>query len=119
VHPSGKATLFVANQNTLDALPEPTIKALTDETDALLESNKALTTEIKAASTGNERPLTSKERANPPTPATELATLHNVSDPRRSTHVLLPPSLPLVPVLTVVDLLRFQIWLTFFQRAGR
>jgi tripeptidyl-peptidase-1 len=29
-----------------------------------------------------------------------IDTLYNVSDPRRSTHVLLPPSLPLVPVLT-------------------
>ncbi|KAN0130517.1 Tat binding protein 1(TBP-1)-interacting protein (TBPIP) domain containing protein [Lactarius tabidus] len=46
----GKATLFVANQNTLGALPEPTIKALADETDSLLESNKALAAEIKAAS---------------------------------------------------------------------
>jgi hypothetical protein len=48
----GKATLFVANQNTLDALPEHTIKALSDETDALLEGTKALTAEIKTASAG-------------------------------------------------------------------
>ncbi|KAI9456843.1 TBPIP-domain-containing protein [Lactarius psammicola] len=46
----GKATLFVANQNTIDALPEHTIKTLADETDALVESNKALVAEIKAAS---------------------------------------------------------------------
>ncbi|KAH9029347.1 TBPIP-domain-containing protein [Lactarius deliciosus] len=46
----GKATLFVANQNTLDALPEHTIKALVDETDALAESNKTLAGEIKTAS---------------------------------------------------------------------
>ncbi|KAH9051926.1 TBPIP-domain-containing protein [Lactarius vividus] len=46
----GKATLFVANQNTVDALPEHAIKALADETDALVESNKALTAEIKTAS---------------------------------------------------------------------
>jgi len=46
----GKATLFVANQNTLDALPEHTVKTLADETDALIESNKALSAEIKAAS---------------------------------------------------------------------
>ncbi|KAF8261502.1 TBPIP-domain-containing protein [Lactarius quietus] len=46
----GKATLFVANQNTLGALPEPTIKALADETDSLLECNKALTAAMKAAS---------------------------------------------------------------------
>ena len=52
VHATGKATLFVANQNTLDALPEPTIKALTSETDSLLESTKALTAEIKVASAG-------------------------------------------------------------------
>jgi hypothetical protein len=70
---SGKATLFVANQNTLDALPEPTIKALTDETDALLESNKALTTEIKAASTGKQAsPSPAKKGANPPTPANRV-----------------------------------------------
>ena len=50
---AGKATLFVANQNTLDALPEPTIKALSSETDTLLESTKALTVEIKVASAGN------------------------------------------------------------------
>ena len=42
-----KATLFVANQNTLDALP---IKALADETDLLLERTKTLAAEIKAAS---------------------------------------------------------------------
>ncbi|KAH9173724.1 TBPIP-domain-containing protein [Lactarius sanguifluus] len=46
----GKATLFVANQNAVDALPEHTIKALADETDALVESNKALAGEIKTAS---------------------------------------------------------------------
>ncbi|KAH8991246.1 TBPIP-domain-containing protein [Lactarius akahatsu] len=49
---SGKATLFVANQNTLDALPEHTIKALADETDTLVESNKVLAGELKTASAG-------------------------------------------------------------------
>lgn len=46
----GKATLFVANQNTLAALPDQTIKALADETDLLLESHKTLAAGIKAAS---------------------------------------------------------------------
>ena len=49
---TGKATLFVANQDTLDAQPEQTIKALADETDSSLERNKTLATEIKAASAG-------------------------------------------------------------------
>ena len=50
---TGKATLFVANQNKLDALPEKMIKALADETDSLLESNKTLAAEIKVASAGD------------------------------------------------------------------
>ena len=40
----------------MDALPEPTIKALTSETDSLLESTKALTAEIKVASAGQVFP---------------------------------------------------------------
>jgi hypothetical protein len=60
---AGKATLFVANQNTLGALPEPTIKALADETDSLLESNKALAAEIKAASAGTVTPPTHNTQA--------------------------------------------------------
>jgi 26S proteasome regulatory subunit, ATPase 3, interacting protein len=47
-----KATFFVANQNTLDALPEHKVKALSEGTEALIESNKALTAEVKAASAG-------------------------------------------------------------------
>ncbi|KAH9970616.1 TBPIP-domain-containing protein [Lactifluus volemus] len=46
----GKATFFVANQNSVDALPEHKVKALAEETEALTESNKALTAEVKAAS---------------------------------------------------------------------
>jgi len=49
---SGKATFFVANQDTLDALPEQKIKALAEETEALIERNKTLGAEIKAASAG-------------------------------------------------------------------
>ncbi len=49
---SGKATFFVANQDTLDALPEQKIKALAEETEALTERNKTLGAEIKAASAG-------------------------------------------------------------------
>lgn len=49
---SGKATFFVTNQNSLDALPEHKVKALAEETEALIESNKALTAEVKAASAG-------------------------------------------------------------------
>ncbi len=74
---SGKATLFVANQNSVDALPENAINALADETDALVESNKALAAEIKAASAGATSPHEPihehSEKANPPPPAAELA----------------------------------------------
>ncbi|KAI0245797.1 TBPIP-domain-containing protein [Lactifluus subvellereus] len=45
-----KATFFVADQNSLDALPEHKVKALAEETGALTESSKALAAEIKAAS---------------------------------------------------------------------
>ena len=48
----GKATLFVANQGILDALPEHKFKDLAAETEAVNERNKALAAEIKAASTG-------------------------------------------------------------------
>ncbi|KAF8486428.1 TBPIP-domain-containing protein [Russula ochroleuca] len=46
----GKATLFVANQGNLDALPEKKFKDLAEETEALSERNKALAAELKAAS---------------------------------------------------------------------
>jgi hypothetical protein len=49
---SGKATFFVANQNSADALPEHKVKALAEETEALTEGNRALTAEVKAASAG-------------------------------------------------------------------
>jgi len=47
---SGKATLFVSNQDNLDALPEHKVKALAGETETLAERNKALAAEVKAAS---------------------------------------------------------------------
>ncbi|KAH9992228.1 TBPIP-domain-containing protein [Russula compacta] len=46
----GKATLFVTNQNNLEALPEHEVKALAETTEALSERNKALAAEVKAAS---------------------------------------------------------------------
>ncbi|KAI0298034.1 TBPIP-domain-containing protein [Multifurca ochricompacta] len=45
-----KSTFFVANQSDCDVLPENKVKVLAEETDALLESNKTLTAEIKTAS---------------------------------------------------------------------
>ena len=54
-HTYAQAKLFVANQNTLDALPEKIIKALADETDSLLENNKAIAAEIKGASASDLR----------------------------------------------------------------
>ena len=54
-HTCVQAKLIVANQNTLDALPEKMTKALADETDSLLESNKAIAAEIKAASASDLR----------------------------------------------------------------
>ena len=49
---SGKTTFFVANQDSIDALSEHEIKALAEETEVLVERNKSLAAEIKAASAG-------------------------------------------------------------------
>jgi hypothetical protein len=49
---SGKTTFFVANQDNIDALPDHKVKALAEDTEALVERNKALTAEVKAASAG-------------------------------------------------------------------
>ncbi|KAI0289740.1 TBPIP-domain-containing protein [Russula brevipes] len=46
----GKNTFFVANQGNLDALPDHKITALVEEAEALVERNKALGAQVKAAS---------------------------------------------------------------------
>jgi phage tail protein X len=48
----GKTTFFVANQDHIDALSEHKVKALAEETEALVERNKTLAAETKAASAG-------------------------------------------------------------------
>ena len=64
-HTCVQAKLIVANQNTLDALPENMIKALADD-DSLLasESNKAIAAEIKAASASDLRISDSRRLAH-------------------------------------------------------
>ncbi|KAI0058767.1 TBPIP-domain-containing protein [Artomyces pyxidatus] len=46
----GKTTFFVANQNSIEALPEEKIKSLADESESIEEGNKLFAAEAKAAS---------------------------------------------------------------------
>lgn len=78
----GKATLFVANQGNLDALPEQKFKDLAGETEALNERNKALAAELKAASAGMFT------RAPCPSPARDVEEERGVLQTAGGGHVL-------------------------------
>ena len=49
---SGKTTFFVANQNSIDAMPDDKVSALEGEIKALEEDNKVLVTGVRSSTAG-------------------------------------------------------------------
>lgn len=62
----GKVTVFVANQNSMNALPDAECEALDKAAKTLAENNKALAADVKAASAGLFCPVPSRIYDTPP-----------------------------------------------------